>query len=136
MKMMPKVLLSLSLALMSAAALADEIGFRSPTGNILCLGDDEGVECYIKNVSKITNTKFEGCQMDWGQLFYLESVGRASLVCHGDVPIEESASMRVLPYGKSIKGYGWTCTSQKTGMRCVNRAGRGFGLSRAKQTIF
>jgi len=42
----------------------------------------------------------------------------------------------VLPYGKTIRGKGWQCTSQTDGMRCQNRSKHGFWLNRTRQTLF
>jgi hypothetical protein len=42
----------------------------------------------------------------------------------------------VLPYGASLTLGGITCTSERTGMTCVNRDGRGFAVARAAQRVF
>ncbi len=125
---------------MSAVQAYAEVGFKSPTGNIVCLGDydgTKGVECYIQKVDKATSKKPKGCQLDWGQLFFVSNVGKGQVVCHGDVPAALAYDLvQTLPYGKTIRGHGWRCTSQKTGMICKNNKGSGFSLSRASQKVF
>lgn len=55
------------------------------------------------------------------------------MTCYSDFGYNPNAKR--LPYGQSIKGKGWICTSQKTAMRCVNKDGKGFLLSRKKQEL-
>lgn len=131
--MLKAVLIAVSV--MSASAFADEY-FHTPSGNIYCQGANDGVTCYIMDK---TNTAIvsrpNDCDLDWGNLFYLEAPrGRAELVCHGDAL--DLADTKKLAYGKTIKGKGWQCTSQKTGLTCKNSQGHGFTLSRKKQTLF
>lgn len=122
---------------MPLAAFAVE--FQSPSGNILCNGDEfemSSVSCLIVEVEnkKPPIPKPKDCQFDWGQDFSLDHKGKAYMNCYSDFPYNQDA--KVLPYGQSINGKGWTCTSQKTGMRCVNKDGKGFLLSRKKQILF
>jgi hypothetical protein len=44
--------------------------------------------------------------------------------------------VRVLRYGRSIERYGMRCTSRTSHLRCVNRRGHGFTLSRSAQRLF
>jgi hypothetical protein len=55
-------------------------------------------------------------------------------MCHGDTVADPSAP--VIPYGTQWRAYGFVCTSQTTGLTCVNSAGHGFSLSRAVQKVF
>jgi hypothetical protein len=54
--------------------------------------------------------------------------GRVHVTCHGDTAIDPHA--RVLRYGTTWRGGGFTCTSKTTGLRCRNRSGHGFFMSR------
>lgn len=126
------VCLTVGLAI-SATASAD---FKSPTGNIICSPNGSGVVCMIMNRSnaKPARPKPRNCDLDWGNVFYVSRSG-AGLSCHGDIPVNPN-TRTVLAYGKTYKGNGWQCTSRTTGMTCKNSQGRGFTLSRAKQTVF
>lgn len=134
---MKKYLLTL---LIGVTASAGAVTFSSPTGNIICVGDTDeivGVECYIDNIQKSTVKKPAGCQLDWGQTFFVGRTGKAQVVCHGDVPESATAPYyKPLGYGQTQYGKGWTCTSKKTGMTCKNQVGRGFTLSRNSQKTF
>lgn len=135
---MKKRLFFALLGVVSTPAMADII-FNSPSGNISCgsFDDHTAVSCYIahKDNPKPAKPKPKSCRYgDWGNEFWLDNKGKADMGCYTDFPYFENA--KILPYGKSINGRGWTCTSQTTGMRCVNKDGHGFSLSRAKQTLF
>lgn len=121
-------------SMVGMGAFADDM-FKSPSNNILCHGDDEGVECRIVNkTNKSTLSKPKDCELDWGDGFGVSKTGRAYLTCYGDAFV--ATDMSVLAYGKTIKGNGWQCTSAKTGMTCKNSQGHGFTLRRNKQTLF
>lgn len=125
------------LALLPMSALA--VDFKSPSGNILCQGDYPVagyVSCLLSEMDnkKPVLPRPKDCPVEWGQDFGLNDRGKAYLNCYGDFPYDIDA--RVLPYGQSINGKGWSCTSQKTGMRCVNKDGKGFLINRKKQTLF
>lgn len=126
--MMKKILLGLTA--MASCAFANSalaVDFKSPSGNIVCLGDSQGVYCQIFETNKGLS-----CEI--------------SLAGHGRVTNMNcdsylgnwirNANPRVLAYGKTIKGNGWSCTSQKSGMTCKSSIGRGFSLSRASQRTF
>ena len=125
----------IAVSMMGMSAFAGDVFFKSPSGNILCQGSDDGVECLIINK---TNTailpKPKDCDLDWGGLFGVSNRGRAYLSCYSDA--FDAPDMKVLNYGKSIRGEGWQCISQRTGMTCKNQQGHGFNLRRSQQTLF
>lgn len=114
--------------------------FATPSGNIVCGGDNitssgNALTCYIQNVAK----KPAKCSEGVGLEFTLNQTGKGKLQCtnHEFEPENEAEDItKIIPYGSSINGNGWTCTSQTTGMRCVNKSGHGFQLSKSKQTLF
>lgn len=127
----------LSSMLMMLVGTAQAVSFKSPSGNIVCAGDGYEVgtvTCDIieKNSNKPIRSVARDCDGDWGNRFYVDH-RKAGLACAYDVPYEQP---RVLAYGKSISGKGWTCTSQSTGMTCKNSSGRGFSLNRSSQRLF
>lgn len=123
-------------AFVGVASTASAVTFQSPSGNIICSSDSGGVLCHIsqKNSSRAIRPVPRDCGGDWGNDFYVGRTGRAELACVSDWV--HSANAQVVAYGKTIKGNGWSCTSQKSGMTCKNNAGRGFSISRASQRIF
>lgn len=131
---MKKIALMFVLAMCTSGAFAD---FQSPSGNIIC-GDIDG-SMLICDVQKRDNKKParprpHDCAGNWGDRFVIEARGKAQMECAFDYPFDEN--VQTLPYGSTIKGKGWQCTSQKTGMTCKNSQGHGFTLSRKKQTLF
>ena len=123
----------------AAAAPAQEmIFFRSPTGNIACMlyagADWRGARCDLREATPSFARRPQWCDLDWGFAFTVTAGGIAEPACVGDSVADPSA--RVLPYGASLSLGGVTCTSERTGMTCVNRQGRGFSVARAAQRVF
>ena len=132
--------LLLALCLLATPALADEyIVFQSPTGNIQCglyVGSDgSGVRC---DLSQMTGQSYShrpaGCEYDWGSSFAVDGVGKGYLACVSDAVGDGSGL--VIGYGEQISLGGITCSSQKSGMTCVNPSGHGFTVAKAKQRLF
>ena len=138
--------LAICLISLSAAALADSphIAFRTPSGNIHCIGDRHwpqegrswaGVECQISEHSApAPRPRPRDCELDWGSNFSLSRSGQTEMGCVGD-SIAESNS-RILHYGQTIRGQGWQCTSRQSGLSCRNSSGHGFELSRRQHRLF
>ncbi len=136
---MRAVLAGLAMLLAGPAAAQDFVVFRSPTGNIHCLmpereGDWQGVRCDILEAEISYPLRPADCELDWGHAFEVPGQGSAGLACAGDTVATPDSP--VLDYGRQITHAGVTCTSEKTGMTCVNRDGHGFSLSRARQRLF
>lgn len=132
--------LLLALCLLATPALADEyIVFQSPTGNIQCglyVGaDGSGVRC---DLSQMTGQSYShrpaGCEYDWGSSFAVDGIGKGYLACVSDVVGDGSGL--VIGYGEVISLGGITCSSEKSGMTCVNKSGHGFTVAKAKQRLF
>ncbi len=123
---MKSLILLMLCALPTMGAFANESFFQSPSGNIYCEGYDDSVSCIIFDTTK----GYNGCAYIIGA-----DDKKARKECAPDGSID-GQPVKTLAYGKSINGTGWTCTSQKTGMRCVNKSGKGFQLSRASQRLF
>lgn len=120
------------------------LNFASPSQNIICGGDvlptyggAKGVSCYIKkmdNLSKMRKLKPASCTDNWGQVFELGRTGKSRMACYTDTPYSQKP--KTLAYGQMVKSEGWHCTSLVQGMKCVNKQGNGFELSREKQILF
>jgi Family of unknown function (DUF6636) len=113
--------------------------FRTPSGNIGCVyatgfGKGASLRCDIRSGLKPKPARPKNCDLDWGDSYELGVTGRAYVTCHGDTAIDPHA--RVLRYGTTWKKNGFACTSKRTGLRCRNRSGHGFFMSRQRSYRF
>jgi uncharacterized protein DUF6636 len=123
----------------STAAGSVVIQFRTPSGNIGCayatgFGGGPSLRCDILSGLKPRPARPPRCDLDWGDSYELRTTGRPSIVCHGDTAIDPHS--RVLRYGTTWSRSGFTCSSKSAGLRCRNRSGHGFFLSRAHSYRF
>jgi hypothetical protein len=123
------------------AAAQEFLSAQAPSHNIACQAESAGpdqprpqLRCDIQQTSTRPPRPPASCPLSWGDSFVLDPTGPGRLLCHGDTVADPSA--RVIPYGTQWRPYGFTCTSQTTGLTCVNGAGHGFTLSRAVQKAF
>jgi hypothetical protein len=122
----------------AAAQPAD--GFRTPSGNIVCMasgpmaGQPAEVRCDILQMSNRPPPRPRSCQEDWGDAFVLNTTGPGRRICHGDTV--NDPSLPVLGYRRSWTRYGITCVVQTSGVSCTNRSGRGISLARAGQGLY
>ncbi len=127
-----------ALCLMAAPAMAqDYFGFQSPSGNIACVISTEGyARCDILQMTKMSFSKPpKSCEFDYGSSFGI-GVGatKGEALCVSDTAA--MPDLDVLEYGRSISEGGVSCTSAKTGMRCVNGDGHGFDIAKSGQKLF
>jgi hypothetical protein len=110
--------------------------FQTPSRNIGCAYDSSPafLRCDIRSGLKPRPPKPRNCPLDWGDSYELAPTGRALYTCHGDTAIDPTS--RVLKYGTRWSRGGFTCASRKAGLRCSNRSGHGFFLSRAHSFRF
>ena len=128
--------LAAALALATTAAQAEDILFRSPSGNIHCLVSDDpsyaGARCDIGEVDALSFARRPAdCDLDWGRAFFVGERGSAEPICAGDTVVSPDAT--VLPYGRSVTLGAVTCESSKQGMECRNGSGGLFLLRRRSQ---
>ena len=115
-------------------ALDEPVGFKTPT-NVYCVLEDIWLRCDIKQISGAAPVKPPDCYLDWGDAFFLAPTSEeAYVICHGDTVVSDA--LPTLPYGKGWSEEGYTCKSEKTGLKCTNPVGHGFTLSRTNQTGF
>jgi hypothetical protein len=134
---------TMCLAIMLAAALllpptgteqASALGWKSPSGNIIC------GPLYSKVVCLILKQDFVDAPCD-GTYSTSGSVGRTGRArlftgCFGGAPMNYGPPIRTIPYGSRFKYLGVKCVSKTTGMKCSNRSGHGFKLRRARAVKF
>lgn len=133
-----RVALLLTVAAAPALAGSGEHWFQTPSGNIFCVlqeyEEPQNVRCDLREATISYKQRPEGCELDFGQSFYLEARGGAELACVGDTII--NPTVRKLGYGEVLDVGGIRCRSERSGLSCENSAGRGFTLSRARQKLF
>ena len=124
-----------------AAGAQDFMSAQAPSHNIACQASPPGpdqprpqLRCDIRQTSSRPPRPPASCPLSWGDAFVLDPTGPGRLFCHGDTVADPSAP--VIAYGTQWRAYGFVCTSQTTGLTCVNEAGHGFSLSRAVQKVF
>lgn len=113
-------------------------GFRTPSSNIHCMIAIEGsradLRCDLLTNEGKTPPKPADCQFDYGNAFGMEPSGKATRLCVSDTVA--SPDYPVLAYGKGWKAKGFSCVSLRTGLRCTNRDGHGWELSKSQQRLF
>jgi hypothetical protein len=129
----------LTLTVAGSAAASVVASFRTPSGNIGCtfasgLGPEPNLRCDIRSGLKPKPPKPRNCDLDWGFGYSMGPTGRAHVVCAGDTALIPTS--RVLRYGSRWSRGGFTCRSQVQGLRCRNRSGHGFFISRAHSYRF
>lgn len=126
-----------AVAASSAAARQTLPGFRSPTGNIKCYYNPNGLgsagfrptlKCGLEHADYATTLQHRCEAGDWHG-WTLTPRGKPSLFCpggaSGDHPLYPT-----LAYGRSWKRGAFTCTSRVTGVTCRSRTGHGLFISR------
>ena len=122
-----------------AAAAFKIVHFRTPSGNIQCGyvsggGFKPELRCEIRSGVKPLPPKPKSCEFDWGGGYFLGPTGRAQILCISDTI--QVRNPPVLAYGRTWHGGAFRCLSQAIGLRCSNRAGHGFLLSRERSYSF
>jgi uncharacterized protein DUF6636 len=113
------------------------IGFRMPSRNIACqyfpaeFGHKALIRCDIFSGLKPQPTK--ACELDWTGVAMTKR-GKASPVCAGDTVYDKR--LHVLRYGHVWKHRGIGCKSTRAGLKCHNRGGHGFFLSRQRWRVY
>jgi hypothetical protein len=107
--------------------------FQTPSGNIHCAWEGNGVRCDMMSRQGPTPPKPKSCPVDFGHAFGLPMKGSASWLCAGDTV---AGAHPTLPYGAKWSRGGIECESEKTGLTCKNQTNQGFSLSKAVQKFF
>ena len=133
------VVVSLFLALAGSASAAIFF-FRTPSSNTGCIYSSEPgnggpyLRCDILSGLKPAPARPKGCTLDWKFGYRIRPTGPALTVCAGDTAVNKRA--KAIPYGQKWSQGGFTCLSRKIGLRCHNRSGHGFFLSRSHSYRF
>ena len=161
MNMTPRTLAALLLVCTAIAAHADNRAYRntslgnleftSPSKNIRCQGDRpadpssnfkgyNGITCSVyrnnNTIPKLPHPK--DCPLDSLTVFTMHSTGKSAreAQCSGDPYYNFDTPVKALPYGETLRGNGWHCSSSTNGIRCENKSGHGFELNQHRQRLF
>jgi Family of unknown function (DUF6636) len=113
-----------------AVASAKFVFFQTPSHNIGCVYSSSPtyVRCDIRSGLKPPPAKPKGCMNDWTFGYSIDARGPAHRVCAGDtVFLAERAAGRLR---NDVEAVAFACKSTSSGLRCKNRSGHGFFLSR------
>lgn len=112
--------------------------FTTPTGNIICTVSSLGVQCGIAKLEKKPKANADGCEGYIGYVVELRPSGVTTpCVAEADLPGAASQAQEVLEYGDKKTVNNYECTSERTGMKCVDTtSSRGFTLARAGVKTF
>jgi len=122
-----------------AAAEDSVIQFSSPSGGIGCVWSDfdrrEALRCDVVGGVVPLPPRPASCttEVDYGQGYEMGATGRAVVVCAGDTA---RGSPNVVAYGTTWRHRSFRCASSRDGMRCTNRSGHGFLVSRGDSRRF
>ena len=118
------------------------VGFRSPSGRIVCgVSDEDGGSPADARCDVVDNTwklpaRPSDCELDWGSSVAVRAGGgKATFACVGDVA---SDGKGVLGYGKGVLVGPILCVSRTSGIECVVTSGpkHGFKVARAAYTLY
>ena len=119
----------------NAPAQAELDVVQSPSKGIACLYDDGELDgrsfltCEVAGFVGTLPVTPRDCELDWQARATIYSSGRAGIgACAGDTLMAPDA--RILKYGSTWKRGPFTCLSTTAGMRCKNRSGLGFVISK------
>ena len=125
-------------ALFPANSFADVWTFETPSENIQCAVGQEAnyadLTCtIIKRSGAPAMQRPSDCTAEWGHVFFMQDRGPVEMQCSNGN--HSKGGFDRADYGVTGKFGGFTCHSSKKGLKCTNRDGNGFFLSRRQQTI-
>jgi hypothetical protein len=142
--MKPSLFISTAVAIVIAAAATSSSaagralpGFRSPSGNIKCYYNPQGLgsagttpvlTCSLDRADYGMKLQRRCDAGDWHG-FTLTPKSKPAIFCPGGAS-GDRPTYRTLPYGAGWQRGAFTCTSRVTGVTCRNRAGHGLFVSR------
>jgi len=119
-----------------AASASTFTFFRTPSNLIGCVYQTGPafLRCDVMYATRFEGQRDCGEVGDAGRSFTMRRRGRVQLPCASDTSFDPSS--RVIPYGTTRRFGPFRCTVSTSGLRCTNRAGHGWFLSRGSQRIF
>jgi hypothetical protein len=110
-------------------------GLQLPSRNIGCIFNQSprSVRCDVRSGLKPAPPRPRGCDLDWAYGLVLTPTSKPHTFCAGDSALAQGP---ILAYGATLRIEGFTCLSQRSGLRCANGAGHGFFLARQSWRVF
>ena len=110
-------------------------GLQLPSRNIGCIFSHSPryVRCDVRTGLRPPPPRPANCDLDWAYGLELTAVSRPNTFCAGDTALGQGP---VLAYGATLRILGFTCVSQRAGLRCTNSVRHGFFLSRQSWRSF
>jgi hypothetical protein len=110
-------------------------GLQMPSRNIGCIfsRSPRSMRCDVRSGLRPPPPRPRGCDLDWAYALEMAPMSRPKVLCAGDTVLGQGP---ILPYGATLRIEGFTCLSQRVGLRCTNRARHGFLLSRERWRRF
>ncbi len=129
--------LTSAIGLAPAVASATD-SFQTPSGNIHCLVFTEAdgqnsLRCDVLENKAPIPPQPADCPLDWGHVFTMGSRQPGAFACAADTISDPSNP--VLPYGRVWNRGGFRCEATTDRLRCENRAGHNWELSRDRQRL-
>ena len=135
---------ALALAAQPAVAVPKLVHFKSPSGNINCIGQAATsgspafVECLVKKSTwPVKRPKPAGCDLDWDPQTVGLARRRVSVgSCRGDIGplcIDPADPCFTLAYGRSVDIGPIRCTSTQAGVTCRYRTAPRVGFLIARE---
>lgn len=107
--------------------------FAAPSLNITCTISADGAACGIAQLDQ-KPAPDASCDGASGYVAKVDPSGNVTQPCVAkkDQPKKAGGDVAILDYGAQKQAHGFTCTSEKTGMKCTADAtGSGFSIARA-----
>jgi hypothetical protein len=133
-------LLGLLLAAVPASAAFKARAFKTPSGNIRCIGEgdiaankDFGMRCDITHHTWEAPKRSKPCtEGDYGSSLGMSKRSGAKFICVSDA----IGPARKLAYGSVFRFGPFRCTIKTTGVRCTNANHHGWSVSKEKVRRF
>jgi len=114
--------------------------FQTPSGNISCNMQTDGVRCDIRDRDWSPPPQPEDCILDWGHAISLQ-YGGSTFLCAGDTvasPLPGSGydPYPKLAYGEAAAVGDFACESREDALVCVSKSSHGFRLSLQEVKLF
>ncbi|MBO9422378.1 peptidoglycan-binding protein [Labrenzia sp. R4_2] len=129
----------ISLTFIPSPVFSDVWTFETPSENVQCVvGQEIGVlsdiSCtIIEKSGPPAKPRPNSCQEGWGHTFSMREKGPVEMICQD--PSQDKSGFNRADYGVTGNFGGFTCHSSTKGLKCTNRDGNGFFLSRRHQYV-
>lgn len=129
----------ISLTFIPSPVFSDVWTFETPSENVQCVvGQEIGVlsdiSCtIIEKSGPPAKPRPNSCQEGWGHTFSMRENGPVEMICQ--YPSMDKNAFDRADYGVTGNFGGFTCHSSTKGLKCTNRDGNGFFLSRRHQYV-